>query len=80
MSQLQLRLFSYCGSPHSSVPVVIVPELMAPDGTHGQVPEHVIDAYAVGAQAVQAVAPRLAFCPVAQAVQASSPVVDLKVP
>ncbi len=80
MSQLQFILFSYCGSPHSSVPLVIVPELMALDGTHGQVPEHVIDAVAGGAQAVQAVAPRLAFCPAAQAVQAAEPLVALKVP
>lgn len=59
---------------------MIVPELMAFDGSHGQLPEHVIDAVAVAAQAVQAVAPRLAFSPAAQAVQAAEPLVDLKVP
>jgi len=53
---------------------------MALDSTHGQVPEHDKDAVGVGAQVVQAVAPRLAFCPAAQAVQASEPLVALKVP
>ena len=54
------------------VPVVEVPT------PPKHVPSNVISA--VARQPVHAVAPRLAFCPAAQAVQASSPVVALKVP
>ena len=75
MSQLQLIL-----SPYIPAPSVIVPDLVPVVETPpAHVPVNVTDA--VGAeQAVQAVAPRLACFPLAQAVQAAEPLVFLKVP
>lgn len=74
MSQLQFILF-----PYTSGPSVIVPELV-PVVETPPAHEPVNATSAVPAQPVHAVEPRFAFCPVAQAVQASSPVVALKVP
>jgi hypothetical protein len=76
MSQLQFILFPYEFSPS-----VIVPEpapVATLSGPPAHEPENVTSA--VPAQPVHAVAPRFAFCPAAQAVQASSPVAALKVP
>ena len=73
-SQLQFMLIPY---PLGSS--VIVPELVPVVETPpAHDPENVTSA--VPAQPVHAVAPRLAFSPAAQSVQASSPVVALKVP
>ena len=74
MSQIQFKLFPYVPGPS-----VIVPELVPVVNTPpAHVPENAT--FAVPTQPVHAVAPRLAFCPAAQVVQASSPVVALKVP
>lgn len=74
MSQLQLRLVPYLSDPSVIVPE-LVPVVETPP-THE--PENAT--FAVPTQSVHAVAPRLAFFPAAQAVQASSPCVALKVP
>ncbi len=74
MSQLQFILIPYPFGPSVIVPK-LVPVVEAPPK---QEPENAT--FAVPAQTVHAVAPRLAFCPAAQAVQASSPVAALKVP
>jgi hypothetical protein len=74
MSQLQFMLI-----PYPFGPSVIVPELLPVVETPpAHEPENVTSAVPV--QPVHAVAPRFAFCPAAQAVQDSSPVVALKVP
>ncbi len=74
MSHVQVQLL-----PYRLGPSVIVPELVpVVDAPPGHEPENAT--FAVAAQAVHAVAPRFAFCPAAQAVQASSPVAALKVP
>ena len=74
MSQLQFILIAYLPGPS-----VIIPELVpVVELPPAHVPENAT--FAVPTQPVHAVAPRLAFCPAAQAVQASSPVVALKVP
>lgn len=74
MSQLQFILF-----PYTFGPSVIVPELVPVVETPpAHEPENVTSA--VPAQPVHAVAPRFAFSPTGQALQASSPVAALKVP